>query len=290
MTTVDRALFAPPVDPLSGAAGAERFFSLSPDLLAVMSLDGRLRQINPTWETLLDTSADHLLQVSAAPFVHPDDRARLREVALRLAGGGGDIRDLELRLVPSEGVVRHVVFNASWNAEDRLAYVVGRDVTEQREAERARDDARARAERIYRDLVRNLPDAMLALYDGRMHCLLADGPVLGREGLSREDVEGRTLQEAETPERFTALEPHFRAALAGEHGSLDLRSRHGDRLHHLEVAPVRRPDGEVRGVLCVTRDVTDRRDLQRSLHESEAELARVRAAFDGLSRRAAGEP
>jgi PAS domain S-box-containing protein len=55
------------------------FFDLSPDLLAVISVDGYFLQSNPSWRKLLGWSDEELGEISWLSLIHPDDQSGLRE-------------------------------------------------------------------------------------------------------------------------------------------------------------------------------------------------------------------
>ena len=64
-----------------------RFFTLAPDMLGVAGFDGRLRQLNQSWEHTLGISAEELCARPSYEFVHPEDQAAMREQLRRLAEG-----------------------------------------------------------------------------------------------------------------------------------------------------------------------------------------------------------
>src|SRR5512143_38203 len=51
-----------------------RFFTLAPDMLGVAGFDGRLRQLNGSWEHTLGLTARELCARPVFEFLHPDDR------------------------------------------------------------------------------------------------------------------------------------------------------------------------------------------------------------------------
>ena len=55
------------------------FFSLSPDMLAVLDFDGTFLELNSSWEKKLGWSKDELKMTSLFDRIHPDDRADARE-------------------------------------------------------------------------------------------------------------------------------------------------------------------------------------------------------------------
>lgn len=67
------------------------FFDLSIDLLCVAGVDGRFKEVNPSWEKTLGWSREELLSHPYLEFVHPDDRERTVREAAKLAGGADTV-------------------------------------------------------------------------------------------------------------------------------------------------------------------------------------------------------
>jgi diguanylate cyclase (GGDEF)-like protein/PAS domain S-box-containing protein len=116
---------------VEGLAPALRFLALTPDIAAVISFDGHIVRCNPAFERLAGTDpvGEPFLR-----YVHPDDHAAARAATVRMSDGDGHAR-VELRLAgEARGWRRHDVTGGS-DRDARLVYGIGRDVTEQRNAE-----------------------------------------------------------------------------------------------------------------------------------------------------------
>ena len=117
-----------------GSAGFGQFFTLSPDLLCVIGLDGYFKELNPAWEKVLGFSRAELKAKPFIEFVHPDDRERTRlEVQAIMAGA--DTIALAHRALCKDGSYRWL----SWTVEPALdeggIYAIARDITERRQRE-----------------------------------------------------------------------------------------------------------------------------------------------------------
>ncbi|MGE0158088.1 MAG: response regulator [Gemmatimonadales bacterium] len=112
----------------------DRFFTLYPDALAILSLDDlSYRRINPGFTQLLGYDADDLRGVSALDLVVEDDREDARRRARRLRQGVG-IEGYEVRMRHKSGVPRWTQWKAMPLQEDGVVYAIGRDVTEAKDA------------------------------------------------------------------------------------------------------------------------------------------------------------
>jgi PAS domain S-box-containing protein len=111
---------------------AERIFEMSPAFLAVAGFDGFLRRFNPAFEAF-GYSREELLSRPWIDFAHPDDREQMQQAVMSLEGGG-DVVELENRVVCRDGSLRWVKWSTRVVPEQGLFYAAGRDVTETRRA------------------------------------------------------------------------------------------------------------------------------------------------------------
>jgi PAS domain S-box-containing protein len=115
-------------------AELDRLFAITPDLIVVAGFDGYFKRVNPAFEALLGYTEAEALARPYFDFIHPDDR--MRTVVQR-----GNLRDgetpdtIENRYVCKDGSYKWIEWTATPVREERLAYAVGRDVTERRRTE-----------------------------------------------------------------------------------------------------------------------------------------------------------
>jgi PAS domain S-box-containing protein len=117
------------------SSAPDPFFSLSPDMLCVVGVDGYFQRLNPRWSEVLGLSEEQLLARPLVDFVHPDDRAATvltrSQFENRFASGDGSYRWLSWRNAPGQLGSR----GASLGREAAF-YCVVRDITERKLAER----------------------------------------------------------------------------------------------------------------------------------------------------------
>ncbi|MCE9567680.1 MAG: PAS domain S-box protein [Planctomycetes bacterium] len=159
----------------------ERFFNLSMDLLAILDLEGRLTQTNPAWGTILGWSAEQLHGHEVRDFIHPDDRHRMTMALERLLASES-ATDVELQCVTRGGSYRWIHWNATLIRGESALYVVGRDVSE-----------RKQAEQMFRDLLESAPDAMVVVNSAG--CVVLVNTQMERLfGYTREEVLGQPIE------------------------------------------------------------------------------------------------
>lgn len=116
-------------------------------------------------------------------------------------------------------------------------------------------------------LMYSFPQGAVFAFDRDLRYLSAGGLGLADVGLSRELLEGRTIYEAFPAETATAIEPLYRAALAGASTTMDVP--YAGRMYLQRLAPVRDRQGDIVAGLGFTQDVTEARAAEASLRESE---------------------
>ncbi|MGI9591173.1 MAG: PAS domain-containing protein, partial [Myxococcota bacterium] len=177
------------------------------------------------------------------------------------------------------GAVTCHVFRTETGA--RHFVTVARDVTEQKEAERLRQERGELLERV----ARATPDVMLVidLDGGEIKSLAEDG--VGWPGMPPGAIEGqpaRGLDQLIHPDDLAKLAAHRRRATAlgpGEVCEVEMRARQPDGswrwLRLRDVVFSRRDDGSPRELLVCIGDVTEQVETREALAESRRRYQRV---------------
>jgi PAS domain-containing protein len=126
--------------------------------------------------------------------------------------------------------------------------VVNREIRERRRAE----EAVRQSETLYRTLLNHFPNGAVLLLDRDLRHRLVEGQGLAAVGLSKAGLEGKTIWEALDPDTCRAIEPAYRAALAGTATRSDVP--YAGRLYEVHFNPIRDEAGEVQAGMVVTQD------------------------------------
>jgi two-component system, NtrC family, sensor kinase len=112
----------------------DRFFTLSPDMLATAGFDGYFKLVNPAFEKILGYTSQEIQAKPFIEFVHPDDREATIAEAAKL-GEGGDTVSFENRYSCKDGSYCWLSWIAKGSVEEELIYANVRDITERKQTE-----------------------------------------------------------------------------------------------------------------------------------------------------------
>ena len=129
----------------------DQFFCLSLDLLCIATTDGKFRRVNPAWEDVLGWTSADLTSVPYIDLVHPDDRAATISEAAKLADGW-TTRAFENRYRTKDGAYRWLSWKSVSRPHDGTIYAAARDITDQKQTERALHQSAAELASANREL------------------------------------------------------------------------------------------------------------------------------------------
>ncbi len=256
----------------------DRFFELSLDMLGIASLrDESWKRVNPAFSSTLGWTRDELLRMQIFSLVHPDDVAMSRQMIVEL-NAGKPLAKFEHRMRCKDGSYRWIAWNtAPYRAED-LLYCVGRDTTQQREAEEKLRQSEATLNAVLDALpvgvvITDVNGAVIR--DNEAHRKLWGMPP------RTESIAQFDQWEGYWPESHQRIEVHewamARALLNGEVTVGELieckRFDSGERRFLLNnAAPVRDSNGQIIAGVAAELDVTERRQAEQALEEAHEDL------------------
>nr|AUN37560.1 two-component sensor histidine kinase [uncultured bacterium] len=139
-----------------------------------------------------------------------------------------------------------------------------------------------RSDELYRTFARNFPNGALMLYDHDLRYNLIDGQGMADLGLSKEEMEGKTLREVFSSEVADEAEARMRAVLSGETFNREILVR-GQTLAIRHV-PIRDGSGAIISGMMMSQNITERKRAEerfRALLESAPD-AMVIVDEDGM--------
>ncbi|MEG4146726.1 PAS domain S-box protein [Microcoleus sp. Pol12B5] len=258
--------------PSSEPNGGERFFSLSLDMLCVLSFDGYITLINPAAEKILGYSPGEMIGQLFIEFVHPDDRETTLKEAESIAAGNNTV-GFENRWRCRNGSYKWIAWTATRFCEEELIYGVGRDITAQEQAEAALQESQRFVERIA-----NTSPNLLFVYDEtEQRNIYSNREITDTLGYTAEEVEnmGRnllpTIIHPDDLAKFPGYFQQLENAPDGEVIEYEYRVRDRQNCLHWLVSRnivfSRTEEGKIKQRLGAATDITERKIAEQALAE-----------------------
>lgn len=249
-------------------ADRERFWTKSRDMQVIVTTDGRVQAASPAVKHVLGYEEVEVLG-DYMKFVHPEDRQR---AAAALMMGHDGIHGVEVRHIAKNGEIRYISWVAS-APTDGLVYGSGRDVTAEKMAERAAQEAEARARAVFESSFH---------YQGYMTpegiLTESNSESLRSIDAQEEDVVGKPFWEApwfdENPEIAEQVKEAIREVARGAtyRREVVMKLPIGRRIFDFSLRPVRDAAGTVIGIIPEAMDLTDWKDAQEQIaHKMKVE-------------------
>jgi PAS domain S-box-containing protein len=254
---------------------ADRYFTLSLDLLCIAGSDGYFKRLNPAWEKALGYSTEELLAKPFLEFIHPDDRpATIRES--EKLGRGQDTVSFENRYRCKDGSYRSLLWSATPLPERQLIYAVARDVTE---IKRAAEQLHQSEERL-RLMVESAVDYAILMLDPNGNVVSWNAGAERIKGYRAEEIIGRHFSQFYPAKDVEHGKPERELEEATAKGRLEdegwrVRKDGSTFWANVIITAVRDESGTLRGFGKVTRDMTERKRSQEALLQAKEEAERA---------------
>ncbi len=243
----------------------DHFFSLSPDILCVVGFDGYFQHLNPAAEKILGYSLASMLGKPFIQFVHPDDRAATLKQAESIAAGN-PIICFENRWRCRNGDYKWLMWKATPFDEEQSIYAMARDITDRKCTEESLQQTNS----ILRSVIESTPDVIFVKdIQGRyaiVNSATADWLETSVEAMiGRDDTNLFPLQIAQQ-----IIEADRKIIAGGENLNYEeIVPKNGEKRTLLTAkCPWRDSEGNIIGVVGISRDISDRKEIEAALLEN----------------------
>lgn len=251
-------------------AKSERLLSLVannvPVLISYLDVEGRFRFANDQYRRTFGVDPRQMLGATVGEALGEDvARDVLPHIESALNGQAQRIEREVRRGDKALYLQSDYIPDIAEDGQVSGIFVLAVDITELKQVQLAH----ARGEERLRTIADNLP-ALITYTDAQERFTFVNAFTSKVLGLEPEHILGVPLSElAGFP--YAALEPHIKAALQGEPQSFEgMRSTaRGPRHLQSNYIPDLGPDGQVRGFYAMTFDITERREAEKRLEQSE---------------------
>ncbi len=270
---------------------AERNHALlmtSVDGIHVLDRSGRLVEFNDAFVAMLGQDRDTLqgTHITHWDAVYAPEQlsvwlrsyriGKARRSTTRFRRADGSLIDVEVTSVA-------VRFDG-----DDLIYCSARDMTEHHRLQDEIAQGRLKAEeneRQLRAITDNAP-ALISYLDREQRFRFANAGYRDWLGVAPESLYGRSLEEVYGEDDHRTFSPHIERALAGECVTYErvLKGLSGNRYVQVSIVPDRNSDGDVVGLHVLINDMTQQKQAEQALRQSEE---RLRVVTDALPMRVA---
>jgi len=234
--------------------------------------DGRLGLVNKAFEQLTGYSREELRSIDWAKILTPPEWREIEQKKLEELHRTGQPVRYEKEYVRKDGsrvpieLLVHLVNDADEKPQYYYSFLT--DITDRKKTEEALRNSEGR----FRALAENIPD-LITRFDRNLRLLYANPAVLRRTGLPGEMLVGRTASEYGTsPMAAADWEKAAREVIElGEPRRYEHTNQwHGEtRIFDTQIVPERDEDGTVRAVIAIAHDITERKQAEEALKESE---------------------
>ncbi|MDH7477476.1 MAG: PAS domain S-box protein [Candidatus Bathyarchaeota archaeon] len=244
--------------------------------VAITDTKGRFKYVNKAMVDLLGYSVEELFGRPFKFFLHPEDRAKITRLFLRIVVLRRQPRDLEFRALRKDGSTLYL-----WSKPTRFMIngktvgfqAIMVDVTKLKEVEKKLMETNRRLETIFE----TASEGMMTV-DENENITFVNRAFAEMLGYHAHELIGVNLRKFVDEESFQKIRRQTEIRKRGETSRYEITLYHKDgkpRILQVSASPLWDEKGEYEGAISIIMDVTERRKMEEKLKESEERLKRL---------------
>ena len=231
----------------------DRILNMSSDLICVVGEDGYWKYLNPAWEKMMGYTIEETLGRPFLDFIHPEDHNKNDDEVESLVSGVETV-GFENRYICKDGSIRTMSWRATYLPETLSIYCIGRDVTEQKKAEKAL----RKSEEKYRSMMESMDDPVY-ICSPDYHVEYMNPAMINKEG-GRNAVGELCYKVLHELDEKCPWCVHDKVQ-QGENLVTEVVSPRDNRTYNVSHFPFHNADGSI-SKLTIYRDVTEIRKME----------------------------
>ena len=270
----------------------EKIFNMSVDMIGSGNLNGYFTKINSSFKQILGYTEREVLEKPFIKFVHDED-IQITEKALIDAATGKQTIFIENRYKCKDASYKWISWSVFSETNKNRFFAVGKEITKQKQAEEVLRNSEAK----YRLLSDNVTD-VIWIVDMDMSYSYISPSVNRLMGFTAEEVLAMAPEDTMTPDSFEKI----MKITAEELEMNNQGQRPVDRSRKFEIEVYRKDgttvwaeaqgnflydsNGQPKGIIGSTRDITERKQAEKVLRESEVKHKTLVNNIPGMAYRA----
>ncbi|WP_083852678.1 PAS domain-containing protein [Pedobacter arcticus] len=202
-------------------------------------------------------------------LIHKDDLDKCKKYVESMFADKTNFA-FEYRIIRPDKTVRYVYLTAKLvlDEEGNIIKIIGNllDITELKNAAILLE----KTESIYKTIASNVPDSIVLMFDKQLNLILFDGPIIQDFHFENELKSGINLKEIFSKDEAHYNEQILQKAFNGE--EIQSERAFEDKTFMIDYKPVKNATGDVFNVMVVMHDITEIKNVQRSLEVKVEEL------------------
>lgn len=202
-------------------------------------------------------------------LIHKDDLGKCKGYVESMFANKTNFA-FEYRIVRPDQTIRYVYLTAKLVLDEagEIIKIIGnlQDITELKNAAILLE----KTESIYKTIASNVPDSIVLMFDKKLKLILFDGPIIQDFHFETELKSGIQLEEIFAKEEYEYNKDSLERAFKGE--DIQAEREFGDKTFMMDYKPVKNISGDIFNVMVVMHDITEIKNVQRSLELKVEEL------------------